>query len=100
MYILLDTGTHLSTFTRHSLEWDYFVSEKIVYYVLFVQVLIHTPLLRDYFLSDRHVCTFSTVDQCVVCEIERMFQVREEKWMKTIFKTIFKLSLNQWLQIH
>ena len=99
MYILLDTGTHLSTFTRHSLERDYFVSEKIVYYV-FVQVLIHTPLLRDYFLSDRHVCTFSTVDQCVVCEIERMFQVREEKWMKTIFKTIFKLSLNQWLQIH
>lgn len=39
-----------------------------------VQVLIHTPLLRDYFLSDRHLCTFSGTDQCIVCEIERIFQ--------------------------
>jgi len=39
-----------------------------------VQVLIHTPLLRDYFLSDRHICTFSSPDQCIGCEISRIFQ--------------------------
>jgi len=39
-----------------------------------VQVLIHTPLLRDYFLSDRHICTFNGTDQCIACEIERIFQ--------------------------
>lgn len=58
-----------------------------------LQSLIHTPLLRDYFLSDRHVCSMgngnnsggsssnsSTVDggsgsdQCLVCEMSRLFQ--------------------------
>lgn len=39
-----------------------------------VQVLVHTPLLRNYFLSDRHICTFTGADQCIVCEIDRIFQ--------------------------
>lgn len=40
-----------------------------------VQALTHTPLLRDYFLSDRHDCQFQ--DQpglCLVCEISSLFQ--------------------------
>lgn len=53
-----------------------------------VQTLVHTPLLRDYFLSDRHLCLFdssgnnsgnggdSTEKQCIVCEMSRLFQVK------------------------
>lgn len=36
-----------------------------------VQALIHTPLLRDYFLAERHKCA-KTV--CLVCELARLFQ--------------------------
>ncbi len=44
-----------------------------------VQSLIHTPLLRDYFLSDRHICMLEEgPEQCIVCEISRLFQVRSE----------------------
>jgi hypothetical protein len=40
-----------------------------------VQALTHTPLLRDYFLSDRHVCQFiDQPDHCLVCEVSRLFQ--------------------------
>ena len=38
-----------------------------------VQALTHTPLLRDYFLSDQHVCTGER-DQCIVCEVGSVFQ--------------------------
>lgn len=36
-----------------------------------IQVLIHTPVLRDYFLSDRHSCKLTS---CMVCEISKIFQ--------------------------
>lgn len=36
-----------------------------------IQVLVHTPVLRDYFLSDRHNCNLSS---CMVCEISKIFQ--------------------------
>lgn len=39
-----------------------------------VQVLIHTPLLRDYFLSDRHLCLASGENQCIVCQFAELFQ--------------------------
>lgn len=41
-----------------------------------VQTLIHTPLLRDYFLSDRHICLLEHHQggQCIVCEVSRLFQ--------------------------
>jgi len=39
-----------------------------------VQVLIHTPLLRDYFLSDRHMCQATSENACIVCEISQLFQ--------------------------
>ena len=43
-----------------------------------VQSLIHTPVLRDYFLSDRHICMLQEgKDQCIVCEMSRLFQVKE-----------------------
>ena len=38
-----------------------------------IQALTHTPLLRDYFLSDQHVCT-GEKDQCIVCEVGSVFQ--------------------------
>ncbi|KAF2345488.1 Zinc finger UBP-type, partial [Trinorchestia longiramus] len=40
-----------------------------------VQALTHTPLLRDFFLSEKHVCHFNNdASQCLVCEIARLFQ--------------------------
>lgn len=36
-----------------------------------IQVLIHTPVLRSYFLSDRHNCK---LESCMVCEISSIFQ--------------------------
>lgn len=38
-----------------------------------IQALTHTPLLRDYFLSDQHVCS-GDKDQCIVCEVGSVFQ--------------------------
>ncbi|KAJ8664475.1 hypothetical protein QAD02_006137 [Eretmocerus hayati] len=37
-----------------------------------VQALIHTPLLRDYFLADRHQCPQPA--RCLVCEVGSLFQ--------------------------
>ncbi|XP_011634474.1 ubiquitin carboxyl-terminal hydrolase 22 [Pogonomyrmex barbatus] len=37
-----------------------------------VQALIHTPLLRDYFLADRHHCP--QPNRCLVCEVSHLFQ--------------------------
>lgn len=38
------------------------------------KALIHTPLLRDFFLSERHECTIKSTLKCSVCEISRLFQ--------------------------
>ncbi|XP_017782098.1 PREDICTED: LOW QUALITY PROTEIN: ubiquitin carboxyl-terminal hydrolase nonstop [Nicrophorus vespilloides] len=38
-----------------------------------VQALMHTPLLRDYFLSERHKCN-GLPGTCLVCELSRLFQ--------------------------
>ena len=49
-----------------------------------VQTLIHTPLLRDYFLSDRHDCFFQgEKEQCIVCEVARLFQVHSRLDFRT-----------------
>ncbi|XP_006813337.1 ubiquitin carboxyl-terminal hydrolase 22-like [Saccoglossus kowalevskii] len=39
-----------------------------------VQALTHTPLLRDFFLSDKHNCEQKRSGQCLVCEMSRLFQ--------------------------
>lgn len=39
-----------------------------------VQALIHTPLLRDYFLAERHECSVKMSLKCLVCEVSRLFQ--------------------------
>lgn len=40
-----------------------------------LQALIHTPLLRDYFLADLHECHYDGEKQiCLVCEMCRLFQ--------------------------
>lgn len=39
-----------------------------------VQALIHTPLLRDYFLSERHECRIKAPQRCLVCEVAKLFQ--------------------------
>uniref|UniRef100_A0A1B0BKB3 Ubiquitin carboxyl-terminal hydrolase n=3 Tax=Glossina TaxID=7393 RepID=A0A1B0BKB3_9MUSC len=39
-----------------------------------VQALIHTPLLSDYFLSERHECNAKSSLKCLVCEVSRLFQ--------------------------
>ncbi|KAK6644576.1 hypothetical protein RUM43_000843 [Polyplax serrata] len=40
-----------------------------------VQALMHTPLLRNYFLADHHVCQLiDQPDNCLVCELSRLYQ--------------------------
>ncbi|KAK3091748.1 hypothetical protein FSP39_022316 [Pinctada imbricata] len=41
-----------------------------------VQALIHTPVLRDFFLADKHNCQPLSAEsgQCLVCEMARLFQ--------------------------
>ncbi|XP_025096651.1 ubiquitin carboxyl-terminal hydrolase 22-like isoform X2 [Pomacea canaliculata] len=40
-----------------------------------LQSLTHTPILRDYFLSDQHRCHMTEdPQQCLVCEMGRLFQ--------------------------
>lgn len=40
-----------------------------------LQVLMHTPMLRNYILSDQHICPFVTEpSQCIICEISRIYQ--------------------------
>ncbi|XP_063240683.1 ubiquitin carboxyl-terminal hydrolase 22 isoform X2 [Bacillus rossius redtenbacheri] len=39
-----------------------------------VQALTHTPLLRDFFLADQHVCQLKeSSNMCLVCELTRLF---------------------------
>ncbi|XP_019867047.1 ubiquitin carboxyl-terminal hydrolase nonstop [Aethina tumida] len=38
-----------------------------------VQALMHTPLLRDYFLTERHKCN-GVPGTCLVCEVSKLFQ--------------------------
>ena len=52
-----------------------------------IQALTHTPLLRDYFLSDQHVCS-GDKDQCIVCEVGSVFQ--EVHVVIIIIMTIYK----------
>lgn len=40
-----------------------------------LQVLMHTPMLRNYVLSDQHVCPFlKEPSRCFTCEISRIYQ--------------------------
>lgn len=39
-----------------------------------LQTLTHTPILRDYFLSDRHVCTVEQPLTCLACLMHSLFQ--------------------------
>lgn len=50
-----------------------------------VQALTHTPLLRDFFLSDRHKCEMQS-NSCLVCEMSQLFQ---EVWCSPQVLTCF-----------
>ncbi|XP_014646435.1 PREDICTED: ubiquitin carboxyl-terminal hydrolase 27 [Ceratotherium simum simum] len=39
-----------------------------------VQALTHTPILRDFFLSDRHRCEMPSPELCLVCEMASLFR--------------------------
>ncbi|EDV27900.1 uncharacterized protein TRIADDRAFT_52906 [Trichoplax adhaerens] len=39
-----------------------------------VQALVHTPILRDYFLSDKHQCSHDNNNTCIACELASIFQ--------------------------
>ena len=64
-----------------------FIINKIFY---LLKALIHTPLLRDYFLSERHECSSKTASKCLVCEVSRLFQVLRNLLIRQICKKITK----------
>lgn len=61
-----------------------------------LQALTHTPMLRNYFMSDRHRCNTSN---CLACEMSSIFQEVSqiflflEKIMKIILPS--KINLNK-----
>ena len=38
-----------------------------------LQCLAHNPLLRNYFLSDKHNCKQCKIDHCTSCEMDKLF---------------------------
>ncbi|XP_054721675.1 ubiquitin carboxyl-terminal hydrolase 22-like isoform X1 [Uloborus diversus] len=64
-----------------------------------LQVFIHTPLLMDYFLGDKHVCKLNS--NCMVCEMISIYQkfyspqkceLVLEKLLYLVFKTANQFS--------
>uniref|UniRef100_A0A0K0DCN4 USP domain-containing protein n=1 Tax=Angiostrongylus cantonensis TaxID=6313 RepID=A0A0K0DCN4_ANGCA len=51
-----------------------------------LQALVHTPVLRDYFLSDQHSCQRSP-GTCLMCTMHQLMQVISQK--KKIWFTLF-----------
>ncbi len=52
-----------------------------------LQALTHTPLLRDYFLSDQHRCAQNAASHCLMCEMAQTFQVSQSDrqwWQNTL----------------
>lgn len=39
-----------------------------------LQALLHTPMLRDYFFVDRHVCQAKSSTECLFCLFSRIYQ--------------------------
>ena len=39
-----------------------------------LQAFAHTPMLRNYFLSDSHNCPPEEAPNCLVCEMSNLFQ--------------------------
>ncbi|KAJ6219774.1 hypothetical protein RDWZM_005586 [Blomia tropicalis] len=37
-----------------------------------IQALLHTPIVRDYFLGQNHVCKFKNGSMCLLCELNRI----------------------------
>jgi len=75
-----------------------------------VQALTHTPLLRDYFLSDRHICRMSSAcngsgvavvagagdsqAECLVCEMAHLFQEVTAMMLCLVTLSEFELSVS------
>lgn len=60
-----------------------------------VQALTHTPLLRDFFLSDRHKCEMQS-NSCLVCEMSQLFQeVRRSLYLWIFLHKVSLLNLDE-----
>lgn len=58
-----------------------------------IQALTHTPVLREFFLSDQHKCEPESLKaQCVVCEIVQLFQQVKTTWQHICVMYVFNLT--------
>lgn len=39
-----------------------------------VQAFLHTPILRDYFFTDKHKCVASKSAECLFCLFSKLYQ--------------------------
>lgn len=92
-----DDETHKNNIKRICLEADSIIGLRglvnlgsTCFMNCIVQALMHTPLLRDYFLSESHKC-LDNGESCLVCELARLFQVNN---LKILFGLYFIYILN------
>lgn len=67
---------HIHMLVKCTVNW-YYNCANILIDNYRLQALVHTPLLSDYFMSDRHDCGSKSTHKCLVCEVSRLFQVCE-----------------------
>ena len=60
-----------------------------------LQCLVHNPLLRNYFLSDKHNCRQCKIQNCTSCEMDKLFT----EVVLILFFPSFITSTKVWLQI-
>ena len=53
-----------------------------------IQAMVHTPHLKDYFLTDQHKCANVAIpgSQCLMCELSNIFQVGLSLFVDLRFK--------------
>ena len=59
-----------------------------------LQSFAHTPMLRNYFLSDCHYCPDEESQNCLVCEMSNLFQE-----VSILFSQVYFLFIH-WIVVY
>ena len=71
--ILAEISHFLTLFTHHIGRRGLLNLGQTCFLNVVLQCFVHNPLLRNYFLSDKHNCKQCKVDNCTCCEMDKLF---------------------------